>query len=133
MHRRDPLPESDRAVIVAMAVVAMMQVAVDDVIDVVSVWNRWMAAAGSVDVVCGMRSAVMTFGTVPRVGWGHGKHVLVDVIAMSMMQMAVVEIIDVAVMLDRRMSAIVAVNVGMPLVNSTLHHVIRSYHTCTLA
>jgi hypothetical protein len=48
------LPRSDDgegSVVVAVAIVRVVEVAIDEVVDVVSVRNGWVSASGAVDVV----------------------------------------------------------------------------------
>jgi len=81
-----------------MIAVWMMKATVDKVIGVISMGHWFVAAAGSMDMPKFMTSAgnsvaVGIFSRSPR------SHVFVDVIAMHVVQMAVVQIINVAVVL----------------------------------
>jgi len=49
-------------VVVTVAAVRVMQVAADMVVCVVAVWNRRVAAAGTVDVACLVPAAAMVRG-----------------------------------------------------------------------
>jgi len=110
---RDDSGQRQRAVIIAMVAVRMMQVAVYQIIDVIAMRNRLMPATRTMHVVGGMSAAAMVRGANLRIGLGYGDDVLVHVIAVRMMQMAVVQIIHVTVMDDCRVSAVRAVLVGM--------------------
>jgi len=55
---------------------------------------------------------------------------LIDMIAVFVMEMAVVEIIDVIVMPDRRVPAVLAVNVRVPFVDLAFRHTWVYYHSC---
>ena len=52
-------------VVVAMAVVGMVQMSIDDVVDMVAMWNRFVTAAGPVHVV-GLMGAAGVIGRAPR-------------------------------------------------------------------
>jgi len=54
----------ERPVIVTVVAVGVMEVALDQVVDVVTMWNRRVTAVGAVDVPYLMPVAVMV------VGWG---------------------------------------------------------------
>jgi hypothetical protein len=92
-------------VIVAVVAVGMVQVAVNQVIDVVAVGDRFMTAAGPVLVVLGMVAAIMGGRASGGIGAADGDSMFLDLIAGGMVQMAVVEIIDVAVMFQGLVAA----------------------------
>ncbi len=97
------------AVIVAVVAVRMMQVAVHEVIDMVAVRDRLVAAAGAVDVrgvVAGARRGVAV--GILRTDLDD---VLIDVPVVRMMQMPVVQVINVPVVLHRGVAAASAVRV----------------------
>jgi hypothetical protein len=95
-------------VIVAVVGVRMMQVPVDQIVDVVAVRDGLVPAAGA------MLVAALDLGRAAgRVRRTDRQRMLVDVIAMHMMQMAVMQIINMAVMADRRVSAARAMLVGV--------------------
>jgi hypothetical protein len=85
-------------------------VAVDEIVDVVPVRHRFVTAPRSVDVVRLVAAAVVARRTLVRIFRTDFKRMLVYVIAVRMMQMAVVQIIDVTVVLD----------CGMPTVRAML-------------
>jgi hypothetical protein len=95
-------------VIVAVIAVWMMQMAVDEVINMVAVRDRLVAAAGAMPV-----GALDVLRALGRIRCIDRDHMLIDMIVMNMMQVAVVEIIDMACMANRSMAAIWAVLVGM--------------------
>ena len=88
-----------------MVVVRVMQVILDEVINVISVWNRLVAAVRAMNVILVVRSAVVVMSAVGRIGAAHVNPVLVDMITLNIMQMPVVKIIDMAIVLHRRMTA----------------------------
>jgi len=91
-------------VVVAVIAVRMVQVAVDEIVDVIPVRHRFMAASWSVNVArvvaaAARRALVRIFGT-------HFELMLVYMIAVRMMQMTVMQIINVIVVLDCSMSTV---------------------------
>lgn len=95
------------AVIVAVVAVRMMQVAVHEVIDVVAVRDRFVAAAGAVD----MRGVVAGAGRGVAIGIRSADldDVFIDVPGVRVMQMPVVQVIDVPVVLHCDVAAVGAV------------------------
>jgi hypothetical protein len=106
----------DLAVVVAVVTVRVMQVAVHQVIDVIAVRHRLMAAAGAML----MRRVVGAAGVLRRAGAGVGaadfQLVVLDTGLAVVVQVAVVQVIDVVAVLDRRVAAIRAVLVVVFLV-----------------
>ena len=104
-----------------MVAVRVVQVAIDKVIDVVAMRHRFVAAAGAVDVsgfvaaagavdVSGFVAAAVVVGRAGvRVGGADGDAVFIDVVAMRVVQVAVVQVIDVAVVFDGGVAAASAV------------------------
>ena len=108
------------AVVVAVAAVRMMQVPVHEVIDVVAMRDRFMAATGAVD----MRSIVAGAGRGVAVGIRRADFddVLIDVPGVRVVQMPVVQVIDVPVMFDRGVAAAGAVFVVVVGMNLAVAH-----------
>ena len=100
-----------RPVIVAVSVVWMMQSAINQIINVIAVWNGCMAAVGAMNVLLvvafGAERAFVGIRSADRDG------VLVHVVAVRMMQMAVVKIIHVPIVHDGDVSAIFAMDMRM--------------------
>jgi hypothetical protein len=97
--------------IVAVIAVHVVQVTGDQVIDMVAVRDRRMAAARTVDVPLRVARALMLWRAVARVRRVHRDLALVDVIAVRVMEMPVVNVVDVAGVANRLMAAGRAVNV----------------------
>ncbi len=97
--------------VVAVVAMRMMQASVNQIVNMVAVWNGPMAAVGTVNVlpVVAFRAKRAFVG----IRGADGDGVFVHVVAMRMMQMAVVEIIHVSIVHDGNMPAIFAVDVGM--------------------
>ena len=88
-----------------MAVVRVMQVILDQVINVIAMWNRLVSAVRAMNVILVVRSTVMVGSAVRRIGAAHLNPVLVDMVALNTVQVAVVKIVDMAIVLHRRMTA----------------------------
>jgi hypothetical protein len=95
-------------VVVAVIPVRMMQVTIHQVVDMVAVGDRLMPAAGTVLV-----GALYFRRAAGRIGRVDTDDMLIDVIAMHVVHMAVMQIVDVAVMADCGMAAAGAVLMGM--------------------
>ena len=96
--------EVNRAVVVAVIAVRMVQVAVDEIVDVISMRHRFMAAPTSVNVARVVAAAARR--ALVRIFGAHFELMLVYMIAVRMMQMTVMQIINVIVVLDRSMSTV---------------------------
>ena len=110
----------DRSVVVAVLGVRVMQVIADDVVDVVAVGNPLVAAAGAVPVRSVVAAALVICGAAGRVGVADVEDVLVDVVTMWVVQVPVVHVVDVTVVLYRRMAAVGTVLVGVVRVDRVL-------------
>jgi hypothetical protein len=86
-----------RTVIIAMVPVRMMQVSVDKVIGMVAVRNRFMTATRSMLVRRIMSGTAMVRRAAIRVPGAHLNNMLIDMILMRMVKVAVMKIVDVAV------------------------------------
>jgi hypothetical protein len=101
-------------VVVAVPAVRVMQVPAHEVVDMVAVGDLLVAAAGAMNVPGLMLAAGMVGRAIRRVGSAHLDDVLVDVIAVGMMQMSVVEVVEVVSMLERCVPATGAMLVLVP-------------------
>jgi hypothetical protein len=91
-----------------MIAVRMMQPSAHEVIDVITMGHGFVSTGWAMLVrAASLRRALDRIGGVDRDG------VLVDMIFVRVMEVAVVEIIDVAFMADRRMPAVGTVLVGV--------------------
>lgn len=100
-----------------MIAVLMVQVPGDDVIDVVAMRNRRMAAIGAVPVRLVVAFAVVFRSTAGGIAGAHADPVFIHVISVNVMQVPVVKIIDVPVVAHRGVPAIWSMRVRMMLVN----------------
>ena len=108
-----------------MRAVTSMNVAGDDVVDVPGVRDDVMAATDAVHVVGGMSGAGVPGRAIVWIALRGGDLVLVDVFAVNVVQMSIVHVVDVIVMLNAQVAAVVAVPVLVQIVNVMLHDVER--------
>lgn len=111
-----------RTVVIAVSVVRMVQVTVDEVVDVVTVRHRLVAAVRSVDVVGRVGTAGVVGRAGPRVGVADGDDVLVHMVLVRVMQMTVVEEVDVAVVADCGVAAALAVDMVVVVMDVMVAH-----------
>lgn len=121
MFLLDPSGKLDGPVVVAVAVVHVVEMAVDEIIDVVAVGDGLMAAAFAMDMAGFVTGARVAAGAVGGVGGGNFECVFVEVAFVRMVQVTVVKVIDVAFMGDRRVAATRAVDVIVILVYVMVH------------
>ena len=94
--------------VVAVVAVRMVQPAVDQVVDVIAVRHGVVATARAVGVTL---MAAGRIGVAVRMLGIDPDHVLIDVILMRVMQMAVMEVVHVTLVANRRMTAAFPVDV----------------------
>jgi|694.fasta_scaffold140795_2 hypothetical protein len=105
------------SMVVAVAIVLMVQVAIDQVIDMVAVRDRGMSASRSVHVVGRVGRADMS---ACAGGWVMSRD-LQDMlfdrpVEGRVMQVSIVEVVDMSIMFDCRMPAIFSVDMVMVFV-----------------
>jgi hypothetical protein len=93
-------------VVVAVIAVRMVQVTVDEIIDVVPMRYGFVTARRAVDVARVMAATIVIRCTLVGILRIDRERMLVDMIAVHMMQMTVVQIVDVIVVLDCRMPTV---------------------------
>lgn len=113
----------DRPMVVAVVAVGMVQMAIDEVVDMIAMGNCFMPTPRAMDMVCGVTTAGVALCTGDRVCVAHLKRMLVHMIAVGVMQVAIVQIIHMTIVADRRMAAIWPVNVVVVSVLVTVCHV----------
>ena len=106
--------------VIAVPVVRVVQVPADEVVDVVAVRNLLVTAAGLMHVRGLMLAAGVLGCAVGRIGGADLQDVLVDVVAVRVMQMPVVQVVEVVAVPDRRVPAIGSVLVGVVWMNGVL-------------
>jgi hypothetical protein len=107
---RTPLAPSlrdycQRTVIVAVIAVGMVEASVDQVVKVVPMRNRLMATARAMSMCLIMSGSTMRWVAPIRIGGANFNHVFICAPVFYMLQMAMVEIINVIVMLNGNMAA----------------------------
>lgn len=107
--------------VIAVALVLVVQMAVHQVINVVAVGHRLVAAAGAVAMVSAVASACVAAGALVRIAFGHGNDVLVHVVAVGVVQVAVVQVIRMALVANGLVAAAGAVPVVVVGVLITAH------------
>jgi hypothetical protein len=101
------------AVIVAVDAVGVVEVAVHQVIDVIPVRHRLVAAIRAVNVLLVVREAIMAWRTFLGIRRAHLNVMVVHVIAVGVVEVAIVKIVHVAIVLHRRMATVRAVLVAV--------------------
>jgi hypothetical protein len=97
-----------------MLAVRVVQVSIDQVVDVIAVGHRLMAAVRAMVVVSGVLATIVVRSALRRVGGGHLQMVLFDALRPHVVQMAIVQVIDVALVADGRVATAGTVLVSMP-------------------
>jgi hypothetical protein len=96
-----------------MALVRVVEVSLDEIIDMIAVGNGFVAAMRAVDVPLRMSGALMSRSAVLRIGLGHRYGMLVKMIIVRAMQVALVQITDMVVMDDASMTALGSVRMSV--------------------
>jgi hypothetical protein len=96
-------------VVVAVVAVWVVQVAADEVVDVLAVRDRLVTAVGSVLVFGGVLGAVVAGRAVGGVGVADRQRVTLNASLAVVVQLAIMEVIDVIVVADGRVIAVRAV------------------------
>jgi len=102
-------------------------VTVHQIIDVVAMGNLWMTTVRTVNVPRFVAVALVIGRASVGIRSAHFQHALVDVIPVGMVQVAVMHVINVAVMLDGNVAAIGAMRVLMTFHFLTGIHIAFSY------
>jgi hypothetical protein len=102
-----------RPVIVAVILVRMMQMALDQIVDVITVRHGLMAATGGMLVPRRVPAAVVLGGAHVRIVGVRRDDMLVDVVAMNVVQMPVVQVVDMPVVADGGVAALPPVTMRM--------------------
>jgi hypothetical protein len=92
-------------VIVAVISVRVMEVTADQVVHVVAVRHLGMTTSWSMDMPLLVSAANMAGRASFRIGCRYFQHALIDVIAVHMMHVTIVQIVRVPVVSDRGMAA----------------------------
>jgi hypothetical protein len=109
-------------VLVAVISMGVMEMVPDEVVDVIAVRHALVTAVVGVCVLGVVLFAAMIRRTVLGMRRVDLDHVLIDVIAVRVMQMAVVQVVDVVAVLDGGVPAARPVLMGMLGVNLMVAH-----------
>lgn len=108
----------DGAVVVAVIAACVMEMSIYDVVDMVSVRNRFVTAGSAMFVTCVVFAAIMrTARNLARVR----EHMLIYVVAVHMMEMSIMKVVYVVVMFYCCVPAICSMGVSVIVVNFTSH------------
>jgi hypothetical protein len=108
-------------VVVAVAVVRVVQVAPDEVVDVLPMGNRGVPAVRSVVMIGLMSSADVRRRTGIGVQLVDREHVVIDVTVVVVVQVTVVQVVRVPVVQQGAVAAVGAVDVSMVFVHVMVH------------
>jgi hypothetical protein len=96
-----------------MAAMGVMEVSIDQVVHVIAMRNRFVATSGPMHVGSIMTPAAVLRRAPVRIGRWDFDDMFVDVVAVHVMQLPVMQVVDVTVVADGGMPAIGAMNVWM--------------------
>jgi hypothetical protein len=105
--------DGDRTVVVAVLAVRVVEVIADQVVDMIAVGHLLVPARRAMPVRGLVLAAVVLRGAADGVGVVDLQDVLVDVIAVRMVQVSVMQVVDVTVVLHGGMPAGGTVLMGM--------------------
>jgi hypothetical protein len=91
--------------IVAMVAMRMMEMAAHQIVDMITMGNFRVATFWAVDMPLFMTTATVGRRATFRIRRRYFQYALIDVIAVHMVQMAVVQVVRVSVVLNCRMAA----------------------------
>lgn len=109
-----------------MVAMGVVQVAIDQVVDVVTVGHGFVAAARTVNVAWLMAGAAVRGSASGGIGGAHWDGMLVHMVAVGVVQVAIVQIVDVAVVHDGGVAAartVLVVVVGVVMGGTVAHGV----------
>jgi hypothetical protein len=91
--------------VIAVVAMGMVQVTVDEIVDMIAMRDRFVAAARSMNVSSVMSGAAMVWRATIRVLVAHFNAMFVHMIRARMVKMAIVEIIHMAAVPDSNVAA----------------------------
>ena len=102
-----------RSVIVAMVSMRMMEASINQIVHMITMWNGGVAAIRAMNMLRDMFGGGKIRSAFVGIGGSDGNRMFVHVVAVRMMQVAVVEIIHVPLVLDGDVPASRSVDVRM--------------------
>ncbi len=106
--------------IIAVVAIRVVEVTVHEIVDVISVGNCLMAAVGTMLVLVAVPVTLVTVGAVGRIRGVYLELMLVDMAIVKRVQMSVMQVVGVVIVNDRSVAAIIAVLMGVVLVDLML-------------
>jgi hypothetical protein len=97
------------AVIVAVGAVRMMQVAIDEIVGVAAVRDRFVSAGGAMAVAFLVSAAIVVRRACLRIVPVHVELMLFHAPVADMMEMPVMQVVDMSLVFDGRVAAVGAV------------------------
>lgn len=104
-----------------MSFVEVVEVAIDEIVDVVAMGHGFVSAARAVDMVSGVAGAGMAAGAGGGIGGGDFEGVFIEVAFVRMVEVAIVKIVDVTIVKNGGVAAAGAVDVRVVGVNVMFH------------
>jgi hypothetical protein len=115
-----------RAVVVTLTPFRMMEMSTHQIVGVVAVWNRFVAASGSMLVVLIVTTAIMSGRARCGITRAYGDHMLINMAGMQVVHVSVMEIIRVSFVFNGSVSATRAVLMRMAVVPIACHDLLPS-------
>ena len=109
-------------VVVAVATVSVMEVAVHQVVHVIAVRHGFVPASGAMLVACLVGTAPVIGGAVSRVRPADRELVLVHVARVGMMEVAIVQIVGMALVTHSHVTAVFPVDMLVAFVSILAGH-----------
>jgi len=109
-------------VIVAVILVGVVEVAANQVVDMVAVGDGLMSAVGTMNVVGLVALALVLRGAAVGVGVARRDRMLVHMVSMGVVEVAVMEVVEVPLVAHCRVPAACPMLVIVSLVESVLVH-----------
>jgi hypothetical protein len=107
--------------VVAMIAMRMVEFTGNQVVGMIAVWNRLVPTIWTMAMPGFMLfPKLLTFGAAVWIGVAHLNDMLIEMVAMKVMEMTIVEIVDMPLMIDGGMAAVRAMLMGMVDVNVVL-------------
>ncbi len=106
----------DTTMVIAVVAMWMVKAPIDEIVDVVTVRDRFVAAAGTVEVSIGVRDVIDVRATAGVFGSDREDVFFDRTVGILVMEMAVVNVVDVVTVLNGRVTAIFPVLMRMGFV-----------------
>ncbi len=107
--------------VVAMGAVRVVEVPSHEVVDVIAVGDRFVAATVAVDVVARVARTEVRGGAGGGIGGVHFENTFVYMAVVAVVEVPIVEVVDVVAMADRDMAAVGAVDMIVIGVGAVAH------------